>query len=227
MEILGTAENRFSVFERHRIVKVFDASGFPYANVVITGKIEYRGVLAQELREELKTATRIEKKNWLESFLTNRISGSDLHSFNIIGLDTVADPLTSSYVFCSVTFIKQITNGFTFYPGDIMRLNLSDYFPAENRKYPVRFRFGFQSEIDLEIIIPPAWQFSVNHIKDSLDTPFGTYFQNWSFEKNILLIKEKYRLYGNDVDVSEYSHFKKFLDMILKICNKEVLLKRE
>jgi hypothetical protein len=201
----------------------FDTTG----NVLITGRTKYWGAQADELREELKEAGPLEKKNWLESYLAKRASGIDVHSFQVEGLDTIADPLVVSYIFRSAAFARHVSNGFAFYPGDIMNLNLYDYFPAQNRKHPVRFRFGFQSEIDLKIHIPVNWQFDISHTVDSLNSPFGTFSQNWLYRENILSVKEKYRLYGYDIGIEEYPKFKEFLNTILNKCNKQVMVKRE
>jgi hypothetical protein len=196
------------------------------ANAYITGRTEYRGAPAQELREELKAANHRDKKNWLEFFLKKRVAGSELQSFFIEGLDGVVDPLIISYCFYSETFTRQIAGGFTFFPADIMSCNLNDYFPEQSRKYPLCFRFGFLSEMTLEIKIPPDWQFAVDQFRDSLDTPFGSFFQNWSFSENSSLIVERYRLYGYEIKAAEYGHFKEFLKMALKKCSKEVMIKR-
>ncbi len=190
----------------------------------IQGKTQFRGAFATEIREELYSASSDELKLWLEIYLAKRCSGAKLDSFQIIGLSPLCDPLIISYTFHTAKFALLRAREMVFRPGQILAFDLPDYFRSINREFPIRFRFGSHTELNLTVELPNDWEVRMLMPSDSLVSPFGK--TSWSCinYENKFHVHINCYIYGESIDPQHYQDFQNFLDGIRERDLREVIL---
>ena len=191
----------------------------------VDGETRLWGAHATEIREELFQESVDARRQWIERSLADRCSGAVLDSFRIDGLDPVEDPLTLSYVFHTNTFAVFRSGEMAFRPGSFSAFDLPDRFRSLERVHPIRFMFGFRSEFDITVNLSQDWA-GVSILSDSLMSPFGSAYWNWSADGDVLRIQSTYSLSGDDVKPEDYCVFRDFLEDIRERDLREVVLRR-
>jgi hypothetical protein len=93
-------------------------------------------------------------------------------------------------------------------------MNLSDYFDDEERKYPVRFKFGMQQQYYLEIELPQGWVVITKEIDKKIESQFGHASWRWYTSDNTLHIHNQFILKGEYILPEDYAEFKSFLKKV-------------
>jgi hypothetical protein len=170
------------------------------------------GAVATELRHALRSANHADQREWLENFLSRRAPVASVDTFTIRGMAPETDSLVVTYAVRSAAFATRRPSTMILRPGDIIGSTLSDYFRSPTRLYPVRFRFGSQSEVLVTIGLPQGWGPGVLQHRDSLRSAFGAWGTMWEKQDNSLLISSGHSLSGKDIQPTEYPAFQRFLD---------------
>ena len=180
-------------------------------SATVQGQDVLSGAVANEMRHELRICDRRETRTWFESFLAQRIPGMELDTFSVGGLKPVEDPLTLSYAFHAPAFALPRDSELVVRPGRIAGFLLDEYFRSTDRTYPIRFRFGTTTDIELALHVPAGWELKSRHA-DSLNTPYGrgSWAVNHSAAGLTLVIRHELR--GGEVPAGKYRDFKTFLD---------------
>jgi hypothetical protein len=112
-------------------------------------------------------------------------------------------------------------------PADYFRMDLPDFFRADARENPVRFRFGMQRVFELNVQLPSNWELKTEARSDSLKSPYGEAFWNWKEEDGDLRIRMGYSLAGNDIPSEKYHAFLEFLESVRTYQIRELILQRK
>ncbi len=193
-----------------RWVADLDSSG----GALVRGSLSLRGAQASELREQYQLMSDEAKRVWLETSLAARCSGAELQRFSVEGLDPVRDPLRIQYTFRTSTFAAAETGRLTIFPGQFTGFDLPDLFRPRERRFPVRFRFGSWTELDLTLHLPRGFWPVEPQTRDSVRSDFGLGRWEWSTCGNTLRLQFTYRLSGRDVRPKDYPRFREFLEAI-------------
>ena len=170
------------------------------------------GAVATELRHELRSANNNDRRKWLESFLSRRAPLVTVDSFTIRGLDPSTDSLIVAYRFRSASFASRSGATMILRPGEIIGSTLSDYFRAPSRIYPVRFRFGSQSDLRLTVHLPENWEAGETAGGDSMRSEYGTWYARRTVQGNTIQLTSGYSVNGADIPPARYPPFQRFLD---------------
>ncbi len=187
-----------------------DSTG--YARVA--GYTRFRGAYASELREELLSLSPDKMRLWMETYIAQRCSGAVLDSFLVTGLMPVEDPLVITTFFHSSSFAVKRGNRMVLRPGAIVATGLPDYFRSPKRIYPIRFKFGFLTKLDLHINLPEGWQVQRWAENDSIRSDFGYAMQKWESNGSGISYHSAYLLEGKDIQPDKYHQFQEFLDAV-------------
>ena len=189
----------------------------------VRGKSVLSGAVANEMRHELSMCDNRERRTWVEAFLAQRIPGLELDTFSVEGMKPVEDPLTLSYTFHAPAFAQIRDSGLVVRPGSIAGFLLDEYFRSTDRTYPVRFRFGTSTDVELTLRLPAGWGLMRNRA-DSLNTPYGS--GAWSMHNSAagVILVIRHELQGRDVPPGKYRDFRAFLDGVRLRDEQEVLL---
>lgn len=193
----------------------------------ISGKTQFSGALATEMREGLYYASQTECRQWLETFLAVRCPGAKLDTFQISGLQPAADPLTIRYYFHTNTFALSNAGRMSFCPGQIMAFDLPDYFRSSHREHPIQFRFGVYNELNLVVNLSDTQEVILPARSDSLVSRFGSACWIYALDGNHLHIQSMCRLNGEPVKPEQYLEFQNFLDGIKANDLREIVLTRK
>ena len=193
----------------------------------VQGKTQFKGALATEMREAFLYASPDDRRQWLETYLAIRCPGVKLDSLLISGVNPVEDPLTINYTFYTATFALPQKGQMTFRPGQVLAFDLPDYFRSSIREHPIRFRYGVNERLKLNIDLPTKWEVTTPAWSDSIASPFGS--ANWidSINGNTLEIHLNRLLHGTRVEPEQYPNFQNFLDGIKERNLREVVITRK
>jgi hypothetical protein len=180
----------------------------------INGKTILRGSAAHELREDLYYSSPSERRRWLETSLALHCSGAKLDSFQIRGLKPVSDPLIIEYNFHTATFAIPVSESRIFRPGSIWSLDLPDFFRSDIRNHPIRFSFGLQRNLNLNVKLPEGWVVHSPDLSDSLTSSFGNAAWRWFSDDHNFRVQSRFLIFGDDIDPSDYQKFQIFLDQV-------------
>lgn len=192
-------------------------------NSNISGKSTFHQAIASEIRNDLIPISPDEQRTWLERYLAIQCPGSRLDTFIITGVLPIEEPLTISYRFATNSFATQNGRQIIIRPWIVESFRLSDYFRSQKRIHPVRFQFGEKIIVNISISLPNNVSL-VTGKKDSLITPFGTAFWQWSRDGSKLSVIKEIHFLGKEITTDNYSAFQKFLDNIRILDMNEIIL---
>ncbi len=195
--------------------------------VSVEGKTVYTGAMAGEMREDLSTATRSERRSWFERYIADHAAGGELDTFFVTGLDTVRDPLVLHYRFHAESFASRHGDTMILRPADFFRMELPYYFTSDEREHPVRFRFGLRRSFVMYIVYPPNWMVASENRSEKETSGFGEASWEWGATQDYLYYKTDYLLNGKDINKDDYPEFRRFLKRVQKQDRKELLLRRK
>jgi hypothetical protein len=180
-------------------------------SAVVTAENRIWGARANDLRFDLMIQSEKDRQQWIQKLIEEKSMFSTLDSTAISGENPIRDPLIIWYRFETDKFADRIHNDLIFCPGDVSAMNLSDVFDEEERKYPVKFKYGMQQQVNLEIHLPENWRLSTNKIDKKTESAFGEASWRWYVSGNILHVQNQFILKGDDIQPDEYPDFKSFL----------------
>ena len=154
-----------------------DSTGMAFVH----GTSVLTGAVAAEIRHHLRSASRADQKEWLETFLAERVPVPDVDTLAIDGTSADADTLTLSYSFHSAAFATRNNVAMVMRPGDIVSSGVSAYFRSPTRTHPVRFRFASHTGLHLMIALPPGWRVGGSVSPDSVHSDFGDWLHSTAF----------------------------------------------
>jgi hypothetical protein len=192
----------------------------------IDGETNFRGAMAEEIREEFFYATHNVQRQWLEIYLARRCAGVELDTFHISGLQPVIDPMTISYRFQASGFARARPNQLSIQPAEIYQFELPSMFRRMHRTHPIQFRFPLLRQIELTISLPQNCQPEISFFRDSVETPFGKMKIDWEKYDNFLNINYAYVLSQRRIEPDQYPEFQNFLNAIQEKERKEVRIIR-
>ena len=192
----------------------------------ISGKSQWRGALASEMREDMIFTPPAQQRQWLETYLAKRCPAISLHSFDSQGLSPAHDPLTIFYLFDTPAFAQQRSQKLVFTPATFLLFDLADYFRSELRTFSIQWRFGMKLTLVVNLNLPPGMQAENLLAADSLKTMFGNAYWNSTFSHGKLTISMSKLIYGHKIEPENYPAFQKFLDMVQQKDGKEIVLIR-
>jgi len=193
-------------------------------SAIVNGKNLIWGAQANDLRFDLLTQSEKDKQNWIEKMIAEKCVFTKLDSMSITGTNPMKDPLIVDYSFSTEGFANKIEQDLIFCPGNISAMNLSDYFTEEKRTYPVQFRFGIQSQVNLTINIPEGWRVKIKDEDKIIQSDFGEVSWRWYTNDNKLHIRNLLILKGDDIDPANYLKFKSFLKEVKQQELKQIAL---
>ncbi len=201
-------------------VVALDSSG----SALVEGKNMLWGSSANEFRNDLMRKSQSETEIWIHSFIAGKCALTSLDTFSIIGLYPIKDPLIFKYKFSTENFANSANGTLIFAPGDISDMNLSEFFISENRQFPIRFRYGLQTKMNLTIQMPEGWKTSVVRFDDTITSEFGNASWKWFVSRDEFIIQNEFVIEGKGISPEKYTEFKKYLNSIEKNELKEVVL---
>ncbi len=193
-------------------------------SATVGGRTVMRGAPAMEIRGQLLYASQEVRRQWLETLLAKDCSGARVDSFAVEGLDPAGDSLVASYGFRTPFFVMERGSDLVFRPGMITSSELPDYFRSEKRTHPVRFQFGVERELILDIAVPPGWTMVPASASDSLRSPYGESHYHWYMEDDTLRVRNKHVLNGQEIKPEVYVDFQEFLDAMRKQDMRDLVL---
>jgi hypothetical protein len=193
----------------------------------VRARIVLRGALAMEARDDLTYATEQERRRWIEERLPRECaSGAVIEALSMTGLAPVEDSLALEVDFSAPLFAGQEEDALRFRPGMIIASGLPDLFRPGPRQHPVRFRFGMQRELVLDVTVPTGWYVSFSPPADSSITPFGSWSSILSTTPRGLHFRRLVRLKGQEIHPGEYATYRRFLDSLRTSEHQGVILRR-
>ena len=172
------------------------------------------GTVANEMREKLFQATETEIEDWLNIYLAERVSGTELLAFDVKGLLPVADSLVIDYEFESSHFARKVNKNLVILPGEITGFDLADYFRSDERMQDICFQFASVKQVNLIVDFPP--EFSINEYAKSysIHSEFGKYTRIFTPSQNGFSILYRYELTQDVIPSLRYHEFQEFLENI-------------
>jgi transglutaminase-like putative cysteine protease len=192
-------------------------------SATVAGSRKLWGANAAEFREDLMNASHTRQKRWLETDLAQLVSGAVLDTFSVSGLEPIANPLTIDFRFHTSTFAKVRNDQIVMEPGEYSGIGLPSLFASRDRTHPVRFSYGFQKDVSLEIHFPEEWQVSTEAMLDSVSSDFGKVEWNWYAGDQIFHANVSYLLDGGTIYPSRYSAFQEYLDKVRQRDLREII----
>jgi hypothetical protein len=206
----------------HRWIATVDSTG----KTSLRGSTILTGAVATETRRHLRSASRADRIEWIESFLAERVPVPDLDSLEVSGTSADDDTLSLSYTFHSPAFASRTPLAMVMRPGDILGSGLSAYFRSPTRTHPIRFRSGSASSLHLTITLPAGWRPGVGGGADSVRSEFGEWSTRWTADDRQVRIETRYDLKGEEIPAAQYSRFQRFIDAAQSISRQELVLFR-
>ena len=205
-----------SVSDNNRSQLIWDAELDSTGAARISGRSEYWGAAANEIRQNLYFSSKNEHRRWLELYLATRCSGSVLDTFHISGVFSVKDPLKIHYSFRTPSFAQSTDESLSFQPAVLLAFDLPDYFRSPKRFTPIQFQFPSRSSLKLTVKLAHGWSMVNQPILDSLYSDFG--HARWAYltESNKFIAECSYQLNSEAVEPADYASFQQFLDSIRK-----------
>jgi len=180
-------------------------------SAVVEGENKLWGVMASEMRADLRYASLEEIREWLEMQIAKRCIGTVLDSFKVVGLSEVEDPLKISFSFQSKGFARKRANQLILHPGTVSLFELPKLFRSQSRSHPIQFRFPFKQELRMEVKIPDSYQVAVSIFEDTLNTKFGSATWACSTSQDFLKLHLSYMLSKSHIAQESYQDFLNFL----------------
>jgi len=144
-------------------------------DATIHGITSLTGTGASQLREELLAQGNDERRLWLETYLAERCPGVQVDTFRFEGVEPVHDTVNITYQFHARQFSLIRGGMHVMRPGEVAPSDLSVYFRAVRRRYPIRFRYALRSEVHVTIHDASLPSLTEQDGGDSVRSAFGEY----------------------------------------------------
>jgi len=193
---------------------------------IIDAEVTYKGIIANELRHQIRALSPSDQLEWLEIYLEELSPGASVDSFHIEDLENPDAPLRIMFNFRNNGFARVIQGMMIIEPGITVNENLHTLFQSKKRLHPVRIQIPRKSTIDLFIDLPDNWYpvRDKNSIRE--DTVFGSCLLSWETREKNLHIGITLTTPAQEIIPSSYKEFIGYLESIRKILSTTLVLSR-
>jgi len=172
------------------------------------------GAPATELREDLIMASKSDRQRWMENEVADLVSGANLDSFRISGLEPVQDSLRVEYVFHAETFAVPQSDQMNVHPVTVAAYQYPDIFVSANRVHPIQFGYGMQKRVNITFNLPSNWESETSVRQDSVGSDYGYATWNWRSGENSMQANAFYSIQGEQIPASRYQEYRNFLSNV-------------
>ena len=190
----------------------------------VTGLWMLTGAPASDFREELAQASPLERRQWLERFLSRQFSGVRLDTFSIAGMVPEDGALSISYSLGAHSFWTATDSSLLLWPGRIAMSGLPEHFRATTRVHPVHLRYGHRRDLRARVALPREYRGMRPSGADSVGSAFGWSRRRLALNGRQLFVEGSYRVSGEPVPPASYAAFQAFLDAMRMQDEQEVVL---
>ncbi len=154
-----------------------------------------------------------------------------LPNFNIISLDiknSITEPTAAVNYSVEVPRYAARAGKRMFVP--INPINPRDYVPAvvDNRRYPIRIRYGFTELTRIEFQLPKDFKLEGLPIKEEeVTSSFGSYTVSTRMEGDKLVYTRRFRIEPTSLPASEYEQYRDFYLQVAKLDGAKMVLVQE
>jgi transglutaminase-like putative cysteine protease len=194
---------------------------------LVTGKTILTGAYALELRNDLRLADSTAVRQWLNTSIAHRCPGATVLNYTLPPERPVRDTLTVSYRFHAPSFAVRRDSLLAIRPWTFTPLSLADFFRAQERTQPIRFRHPSQTEIRLAVWAPLGWQFRAAASADSSVASCGLARWQEKIQPRSASLRMMVQLQGDDLMPAQYQAFRNFLDGVRLREVRELMLSRQ
>lgn len=196
--------------------------------LVLSGEIHARGKQAQDLRVGLVYRKPDEQKD----LLRNRVLGRNVPQLALENY-TIGHLTEDYHLPLAIEFSGTVTN---FAPASARRLFLNPNIlnqvsrasapGAEERKFPVYYRYAYMDVDSVEIELPAGFSIESAPPPQDIEAPFGLYQTKYSLEGRRLRYRRVFRLEQKLIPPGEYEAYRDFLREISKNDNAQFVFKK-
>lgn len=196
--------------------------------LVLSGELHARGKQAQDLRFGLVYRKPDEQKDWLR----NRVLGRNVPKLTLDNY-TLGHFTEDYHLPLGIKFTGTVTN---FAPASVRRLFLNPNIlnqvsrgsapEAEERKFPVYYRYAYMDVDSVEIELPLGFSIESAPPPQDIETPFGLYQTEYSLEGSRLRYRRVFRLDQKLIPPGEYETYRDFLREVSKNDNAQFVFKK-
>lgn len=196
--------------------------------LVLSGEIHARGKQAQDLRSNLLDRKPDEQKD----LLRNRVLGRNVPKLTLENY-TLRHLVEDYHLPLGIRFAGTVTN---FAPASPRRLFLNPNIlnqvsrgsvpDAEERKFPVYYRYAYMDVDSVEIELPFGFSIESAPSPQDIEAPFGRYQTEYSLEGNRLLYRRVFRLDQKLIPPGQYQAYRSFLREVSKNDNAQFVFKK-
>jgi len=147
----------------------------PHGEGTGTVSMVFEGVLAGEMRFQLKRMSDTGIRTWIGRQLLYRFPGTVCDSVRLENLRNPDLPFVLAAAFSSARFGVQNGESFSFRPGEFALYDMNFIFPEKERRYPVALQYPVCVEDTVEIRLPDPWSLASQTLRDSASVSFGEY----------------------------------------------------
>ena len=213
-------ENNISRVEWHAKM---DSTG----SATITAMTTAGGIVANEIREELRETSLREQREWLEINLEERCPGSEIDSFAMHHLENPDSDLEIVYRIDDRDFADSLSGMLVLKPGAMTGEKLSSFFHNDARTFPVRIQIPVKTVFNLNVHLPEGWHPSIPDRKYESKSDFGVCSLKWDSTSEEIRIVVETLLQAGEIEPEAYGKFTRYLDETRKILETPIVLQNQ
>jgi hypothetical protein len=186
-----------------------DSSGCGWGSVSMV----FSGVLAGEMRYQLRKMPDVAIHNWIGRQLLYRFPGVVCDSVRLEDLENPDKPFRLYAAFSSAHWMVRDGSAFSIRPGDIALYDMNFIFPEKERRYPVVLQYTM-CVLDTVLVRHPArWILATQPVCDSASASFGKYEWRASVPSaGEFLYTRRMQISETSVDQVRYPEFRAFVN---------------
>ncbi len=196
--------------------------------LVLSGELHARGKQAQDLRSGLVYRKPDEQKDWLR----NRVLGRNVPKLALENY-TLGYLTEDCHLPLAIEFSGTVTN---FAPASARRLFLNPNIlnrasrgsvpEAEERKFPVYYRYAYMDVDSVEIELPFGFSIESAPPPQDIEAPFGRYQTEYTLEGSRLRYRRTLRIDRKLIPPGQYEAYRDFLRQASKNDNAQFVFKK-
>jgi len=183
------------------------------------------GSEASTEREQLMSASGIERTKVLENFLGSFLTGFHLTQASTTNLERTSDGLGLTYQFTAEHFAKTAGNLLLVHPR-VLGEKISGLADGDDRTFPVEFEDASLQTDDFEISLPPGFVVDDTPPPMSAESPFASYTSQIQVNGTKIHYTRTYQVKQVLVPVDQLPTLKKFDQRIMADEHSNVVLRR-
>jgi hypothetical protein len=197
-----------------------DSSGSAMVNAITTAG----GIIANELRAQLRETSLREQRDWLEMTLEERCPGSEVDSCMMHFLEMPDSTLEMKYRFEDPDFAELLPGMLVLKPGTMTGEKLSSFFHNDTRTLPVRIQIPVKTVFKLTVHGPEGSYPAIPVKKYESRSEFGSCSLLWDSTTEELRIRVETVIQAGEIAPASYEAFLRYLDDTRKILETPIVL---